>query len=967
MKDEAKFIKLYNKLNPAQREAVDQIDGPVLVIAGPGTGKTQILTLRIGNILRQTDTSPDSILALTFTNSGVYSMRRRLVEIIGAAGYRVPIYTFHGFANLVIRRYPEYFPAIIGSAHALLVDQVRLLEKIIDQGKFKWLKPYGDRFYYLKPILSEIERLKKENLSPTSFKKLLQANAGKDEKLNQKNLELAKVYEEYERALREAKLYDFADMVMAVIAALRRHKDLRLRLQEEYQYVLADEHQDANQSQNDLLALLTDYDTSPNLFIVGDEKQAIFQFQGASLDNFEYFKKLYPTAKVITLGENYRSHQLILDAAHSVIMRSALLPPPTLTRLKASLELRRAGPESPIALRAFASDAAELPWVASDLQEKIKKGVPASELAVLYRDNGDARELVAELERAGIPFVISSEANVLHDSEIKKLILIFQTIHHFGDDDKLLHLLHLDLFHFSSLKIHRLASKARVEKKSLWESLAKSPIFKTFGSKLEKLHQESFNSSFSDFFGLVLHETGFIAHLLKQAAGAEKLAKLQAFFGNIKNLLASKPHFSLADFIVYLDLLEEHHLAISVPVDEKLEGVRLMTCHRAKGLEFDYIYLIKAYDGHFGGKRERRTFHIPFRGLAKLEGDKDDDDRRLFYVALTRARIQVNLSYGKTGSEGELRLSSRFIEEIDKNLVAEIAVPEVPPIEHQWQKRQYTGPKLTDQAYLNKLFFDQGLSATALNNYLDCPLKYFFINLLRVTRVQGKELIYGTAVHATLKEFFDAYREGKMWPEKKFLEVFSKKLKETSLTPNIFKETMAKGKRALGGWYQTYNKSWSREIINELAIKGVLLDPPSVGQAAIRLRGQIDKIEMLGKPNEVKVVDYKTGKPKSRNEIMGQTKTGTGDYFRQLVFYKILLENFDRGKYKVMAGELDFIEPNPSGKYKKEQFELTDDEVKNLTETIKKTASEILDLSFLRHGCGHCDSCVLWQMMGRKV
>ncbi len=962
MKDEAKFLKLYKQLNPAQREAVDQIDGPVLVIAGPGTGKTQILTLRIGNILRQTDTSPDSILALTFTNSGVYSMRRRLVEIIGAAGYRVPIYTFHGFANLVIRRYPEYFPAIIGSAHALLVDQVRLLEQIIDQGKFKWLKPYGDRFYYLKPILSEIERLKKENLSPADFRKLLKTEPGKDEKLLEKNLELAKVYDEYDKALRAAKLYDFADMVMTVIAALKKHKDLRLRLQEEYQYVLADEHQDANQSQNDLLALLTDYDVSPNLFIVGDEKQAIFQFQGASLDNFEYFKKLYPTAKVITLGENYRSHQLILDAAHSVIARSSFLPSESLAELRG-----QAKGEHKINLRAFASDAAELAWVASDLREKIKNSVPANELAVLYRDNSDARELVAELERQGLPFVISSEANVLHDPEIKKLILIFQTIHHFGDDDKLLHLLHLDLFHFSALKIHRFVTKCRQEKKTLWESLATSPIFKSLGSKLEKLRQESFNSSFSDFFGSVLAETGFIAHLLKQSAGPEKLAKLQAFFGNIKNLLASKPHFSLADFIAYLDLLEEHHLAINVPVDEKLEGVRLMTCHRAKGLEFDHVYLIKAFDGHFGGKRERRTFQIPFRGLAKLEGDKDDDDRRLFYVALTRARLGMNLSYAKTGSEGELRLPSRFIEEIDKHLITEVAPPDVPPIEHEWQKRQYTGPKLTDQAYLNKLFFDQGLSATALNNYLDCPLKYFFNNLLRVTRAQGKELIYGTAVHLTLKEFFDQYREGKMWPEKKLLTQFQTRLKELPLTSNIFKETLAKGKRALGGWYQTYNKSWPREIINEFTIKGVLIDPPSVGQVAIRLRGQIDKIEMLGKNNEVKVVDYKTGKPKSRNEILGQTKNSTGDYFRQLVFYKILLEGFDRGKYKVMTGELDFIEPNPSGKYKKEQFELTLDEVKNLIEVIKKTSSDILDLSFLRHGCGHCDSCTLWQMMGRKV
>src|SRR3989344_1218016 len=360
------FDQAYKKLNSAQREAVDIIEGPVMVIAGPGTGKTQILTLRIANILRQTDASPDSILALTFTNSGVHAMRERLVEMLGSAAYRVRLNTFHTFCNELIHDFPEEFPRIVGSHSASRVDQIRLLEEVISQSDVNLLRPYGEPFYHLFAVMSEIERLKKENLNPDDFDKFLSKLSETDEKKTQKNRELAILYRAYETALRRAKLYDFADMIMEVARTLVRDKIFLLQLQERYQYILADEHQDANQSQNQLLELLSNFHPNPNLFIVGDEKQAIFQFQGASLDNFLYFKKLYPKALLVNLEENYRSQQGILDASHSLIEKNVAPEAFVRVKLKSNSQHKPAA----VTVHGFRTEDLEHFFIASDIKKK---------------------------------------------------------------------------------------------------------------------------------------------------------------------------------------------------------------------------------------------------------------------------------------------------------------------------------------------------------------------------------------------------------------------------------------------------------------------------------------------------------------------------------------------------------------------------------------------------------------------
>ncbi|MBI2100388.1 MAG: ATP-dependent helicase [Candidatus Vogelbacteria bacterium] len=924
----SKFKQYYRALNLAQKAAVDAIEGPVMVVAGPGTGKTQILTLRIANILRQTDTAPDSILALTFTTSGAHSIRSRLVEMIGSAGYRVNISTFHSFCNELIHDYPEEFPRVIGSRPATEVDQIRVLEEVIEKAALTLLRPYGEPFYYLFPVLREIERLKKENVSPGELAKLVTMP---------KEQELALLYRDYEAALRREKLYDFADMIMEAVRALAANPDFLLRLQERYQYILADEHQDANQSQNELLRLLTNFHAEPNLFIVGDEKQAIFQFQGASLDNFNYFKKLYPTAKLINLTRNYRSTQTILDSAHSLLSAGP------------KLEAKKNEPEAPILLYAFSRPENESQFLAEDIKKRLKVDVAPDEITVLYRDNGDAAPLIESLERAGVPFVVQSDSDIIADVEIQKLLLLLRAIHHFGEADWLYRVLHLDFLNLDNLAIYRLAQFCKVNNVDPYTVLEKKKsVFSDFYQKFKHWQRDSRNLNLTDLFGAVIEESGFTASLLKKPDAAEKVAKLQALYEEMKTLTSRERAYGLNDFMSYLARLEKHGVALNASEPSGFSGVRLMTMHRAKGLEFDYVYIINAYDGHLGGRHRRAAFKLPVRGAAE---DDQDSERRLFYVALTRARKQVIITYAEA-------LPSRLVEEIDKKLI-KLIKPVEKPVLNLPTKRRPQRLSLEEKAYLNKLFLERGLSVTDLNNYLRCPLQYFFVNLLRLTRVQNKHLMYGTAVHGALKEFFDAYRAEKKWSEKKLGARFKYHLEREPFSERDFVESLKKGERALAGYYQWYKNKWPDNIINEFSIHGIVLT------SEIKLKGKIDKLEIAQDGREVRVVDYKTGKPKTRNDIMGLTKSSDGNYHRQLVFYKLLL---DQGKYNVVSGLIDFIEPDEKGRYHQEEFALTDDEVNNLKELVLETANNILNLKFFTTGCGKkdCEYCRL-RAMTRKV
>jgi len=987
-KDGDKFFEAYERLNPKQKEAVDAIEGPVLVVAGPGTGKTQILILRIANIIRQTDTASAQILALTFTESGVSSMRRRLAELAGARAYAVVINTFHGFCNDIIKDYPEDFPRIIGSRHISEVEQAEILEKLILTLPLKLLRPFGDPLLYVRPALTALNNLKREGVTVEEFKKILKASR---EALNNtpdlihakgahkgklkseyqkryrevdKNDELALIYKAYEQALATEKLYDYSDMIMEVLKTLQTNPDLLQILQEEHQYILVDEHQDTNNAQNKVIELLANFHHQPNLFVVGDEKQAIFRFQGASLENFRYFKNIYPEAKLIDLEDNYRSSQAILDSAHS------LLPGKIALKAQAKYQAK------PIKILAFPNPESELYFVATDIKKRIESGEEASEIAVLYRNNNDAFPLARLLLKVGVNFAIESDQDLLSQIDVRKLIIIIEAVEKFGQPEFLAALLHLDLFNLDPLAVYQIIREAKDKQADLIDLIKSKPELASVYTKLSGWRQLASNDDLLSLVEKIVRDSGLIEQVLTAGGYAgDRFASIKRFYDEVAGLVESNPAATLTDLFNYLETIKKHSLLIKRAKPLARAGlVRLMTAHRAKGLEFATVYIIGAEDGHWGGKLKRDLLKLPpaifsleDNGDLSAEASAEADERRLFYVALTRAKQEVLISYSQTNESGRDLVPSSFVAEIKPEFKAEIDTND---FNKKWEEAKAIifdsdlagadgAHSLHDESFVRELFLAQGLSVSALNNYLTCPWQYFYRNLIRLPETPSRPQLYGIAVHGALADFFNRVLE-KEWSEQLLLDLFQAHLLKQPLNQTDFNDLLAKGNESLAGWYVANHERWPRNALTEFKIRGVLLTED------IRLTGVLDKIEFLTDGPEVKVVDYKTKQPMSRAAIQGETQTDDdGNYYLQLVFYKLLLNKYEDKKYLMQSAEIDFTEANQAGKYKQESFVITDEEVEELEELIKQSAQEILSLAFWNKRCEKkdCPYCALRELM----
>lgn len=978
------FLKEYKRLNAAQKEAVDTVEGPVMVIAGPGTGKTQILTLRIANIIKETDTPPDAILALTFTESGASAMRKRLLSIIGQAAYRVQIFTFHGFCNEVIRRYPDDFPRIIGSDALTDIEKISIIREIIEKGTFEHLKPFGSNFHYVNDVRQKISELKREHVSPKVFSAYIAKEKGaflvRDdvyhkrgvhegkmkgefqtfEKKLRRSEELGYVYTRYEEELRRRKKYDFEDMIVEVVDALERDADIRLKVQEEFLYILADEHQDANASQNKLLELLSSFHEVPNLFMVGDEKQAIFRFQGASLENFLYFQRLFPTARQILLTDSYRSGQKILDVAHALIGEGGGGEKKLRKALVSKAEVSHVAVE----LHSFSSPDEEISYVMSSIQERLADGVSPTEIAVLYRTNAEAERVVRAAEREGVIVSVESDQNVLGDPDIRSFIRLLRAVASFGEDESIAEALQLSFTGIDPVSAYKVIRHARKEKILIADVLASTKYLKAAGVQDDVFALETWNKKMSawhqsggaipQLVSTIAHESGFVSFVLRVPRTVELLEKLAGLLRDIERLAEGNRDYTLPALLEHLTLLDEYQ----IPITKELRGaprkgaVRLMTAHKSKGLEFEYVYIVNAADGVWGGRRMHDLFLLP-SGAALGE---EDDERRLLYVALTRARLSVQLSFARE-HEGKARLPTRFLSEMPEKYIDSIShepkekKENLMPIALR-QPIVARSPGIGDVNFLQELFLEQGLSVTALNNYLSCPWNYFYTNLIRLPQSPNTNLLYGDAVHKALKKFFDGRVEKKMG-EKRLLKLLDESVERLPLSQKEIKELEARGRAHLTGWYKEWHKGWQKDTKTEYRIETSISSTEGTDTPPILLRGVLDKLELLG-GIAVRVVDYKTGKPKTRNEILGKTKSATGDYFRQLAFYKILLEK--EGRWHMQGAALDFIQPDEKGKYHLEEFAVTDEDVHQLEETIRAVAEEIWNLRFWDRRCDD-DSC----------
>ena len=1052
------FDTRYKQLNPEQRLAVDTIDGPLLVIAGPGTGKTELLSMRVANILQKTDTLPENILCLTFTESGAVAMRSRLSSIIGPDAYKVAIQTFHSFGTETINLNREYFYRGAEFQPADELSSYEILTEIFDELDHTnpLISKNNGEYVYLTDVLSAIGELKTSGLSNDELLNIIDANdevlnsvekdladifankmstsmlsllvpltervaslplpqlpaaitplsselalsmarafdeaveinktnpltawrnewlekdstsrfVFKDRKRHKKLRALASVYFAYISRMEQAGLYDYNDMVLNVVHAMELHTDLKANLQEKYQYILVDEFQDTNLAQLRILFNLTDnpMGDTPNIMAVGDDDQAIYSFQGADVNNVNRFREHYPDYKSVVLTNNYRSTSDILTAARDVITQAN-------GRLESVMDINK----SLTALSTIKNgliDRTSLPthteeyaWVAQSIADEIKSGTRASEIAIIARGHAELVALVPHLQRHNIAVNYERRDNVLDMESIQTLellahisVAIFNGDHEIADS-KLPEALSHPMFNLSAEVIWRLSLQSYRSGLTWLETMLSTPdlrpLAEWFLERARAVPHETLEIHIDNLIGVPTGEdvVQYVSPFYEYYFGPEALrAAPEAYITTLEALrtLRTKlreyqPNNTLhvQDLLEFIRMYRELNARVTNirSGSKELDGaVNLLTAHKSKGLEFDTVYIINSVDNRWGERIRSKVPLISYPENLSIRPNANtyDERLRLYFVAMTRAKRQLRISYSTADSKGKETLAAGFL---TGTSLAETAIRPEHTISDLlelnqlvWQARVTQNPTVTMKELLAPTLESYKLSATHLNNFIDLthggPATFLMNNLLRFPQAKSASASYGTAVHATLQRAHNHLTAtGERRPIEDVLGDFVHELEKQRMNDTDFAFFSKKGGESLSAFLKEHYKTFNRDQRTELSFanQGVL-----VGEA--HLTGSLDLVDFNDK--EITVTDYKTGRPSSSwKTSTDYDKIRLYKYRQQLMFYQLLCENSrNYSKYKFAGGILQFVEPDDNGEIHALQEVFSNEDLERFSKLIK--------------------------------
>lgn len=1007
------FEKAYSTLNKAQRKAVDHIDGAVLVVAGPGTGKTQLLAARIGNILRKTDASAGSILALTFTDAGAVAMRRRLLEFIGPEAYNVSIYTFHAFCSKVIQENIEYFGGYYDLQSVSELEQVEIIKKIIDgfpaDHELKRFK--GNKYYERKPLVDLFSTIKQEGWSTEQIVTLAKKEIAeiqtspdyeykrkyKDKMPGDKNwVKIKKAikpykklisavgeFQKYNQLLESRERFDFNDMILWVINKFKEKPDLLLQYQERYQYILVDEYQDTNGAQNTLLDLLSSFWEDPNLFAVGDDDQSIFRFQGANMDNIILFKERYDPA-VIILENNYRSSQEILDSASELIQNNKERLVNQYDQFEKKLKESREQKPSSLKpkIKAFPNHTQEEIAIANEILRLEKMEEDLSDVAIIYRKHADVENIVKFLELREVPLNIKRRLNVLDTVEIQRIISILTYIEReskFIDSasDLLFEILHFEYFGLKPRDIGKIAvycSRRTDEEEDdrSWDAVlsSKEVLTKIGVSSVDKIISiyiliqawisDSKNLTLQVLFEKILTQGNIINTMMNSSDRVWRLQLMNTFFDFIKDESVKRPDLSLKDLLEYIDIMKTND--IRLPYEKIIsneKGVNFLTAHASKGLEFKHVYIIKCESKNWESKQAgRNKFKFPPSLVPSSEQSDVEDDRRLFFVAMTRAKDYLTITYAEANDNDKAQEPSRFLSEIEipKNFQKEnIDNEKILTYKADLMRYQEADIELIDVDLIDRVLESFSVSVTSLTKYLECPLRFYFENILRVPLARNANMGFGKAMHYALEQLFIKIDED---PERKIPAVddlktfFMKGMDRTRSHYTLleYEDLVIFGKMTLEAYYDEYSAEWKKPSHFKVEYKVDLTE-----YQGVPIKGVLDRVDMY--QNHVEVIDYKTGKysyaaPKLKPPL-GEDDEG-GAYWRQIVFYQILLLSDPKMEKAMLSGSMDFLERDDKDQFKKKTFKVEQFEIDIVGEQLKRVYKSIKNKEFSQ-GCNDDD------------
>lgn len=939
------FETAYASLNAAQKQAVDAIEGPVMVIAGPGTGKTTILTLRIANILRLTDTPPSGILAITYTDAGVKAMRKKLENIIGARAHEVAIHTFHSFAAAMMAEYPDHFLSTADTRTISDVEQESLLREIIAKPVYKTLRPSGRPDAYISAIVKTIDSAKRDALLPEDVAKFARAEmkrlesdeasfstrgktkgelkASVKEQLQkcERTLLFADVYAEYEERKREAKLMDFNDLIIEFLAALKNDELLLRLIQERFLYILVDEHQDTNDAQNFIVEMLSDFFDTPNVFIVGDEKQAIYRFQGASVENFLALQKRWPKMKAISLSQNYRSHQDILDAAFAMVEHN--YEEGEHKELRVPLLAERAKKRRPIDIVTAENAAAMENYLVEEIQ-KLEKNEPEATIAIITRRNRELERVLRILESANV--AVSSERSVdIFTHPIGAAF--FDILEYLADPtrtDALSLALLLGLFDLSLEDAARCIKNLRSGQTFDLEKELPG---------LARIRAELSGDGAVGFITNIFRHAGFEKLAGKDPAGLSVWRGVVALSEAIVRDRAISSPLSLIDALLAYrrsSELKTVKVAIGAP-DMKLTA---QTAHGSKGLEFDYVFLPYATEEAWIGKARGASFVLPER---MASGSDIRDTRRLFYVALTRARKHATILVPQEESDGRSYSPLRFIPELASKSVREMRLPRA---DADLLEKGKTANGRESRKVLTAMgkerLLNSGLSVTALNHFLEDPKIFLTESVLRLPQAPSVSAEKGNAMHSAMESVWRAGTHDESKITSLIVEAVNTHLEKSFLPTgdkeSIREELVEAAPQVATSLREHFSQNKSA-VFTEYSCQTEFTTKVEGESVDILLRGKLDAVIENGE--RVSVFDYKTRQAMSEAAVRGETKGSAGNYFRQLVFYTLLLRGHPKWKNKSISTSLVFLSPDKKGNCKTLTLPVSEGDIKQLQSEIE--------------------------------
>ncbi|PIZ62948.1 hypothetical protein COY17_01605 [Candidatus Saccharibacteria bacterium CG_4_10_14_0_2_um_filter_52_9] len=1007
---QTEFQTAYKQLNPAQKEAVDTVEGPVLVVAGPGTGKTQLLSVRVANILQKTDSDASNILCLTFTNKAATNMRERLYQLAGPGSRNVVVRTFHSFAAEIMNQYPDYFWEGARLSVAPDAVQLEIIQSILAGLPLDnpLASTFAGAFTALRDVKAGLKLAKEAGLTPDQLREIINHNLAFMDKLEPKLIDIlaptlsvkklpelqaaiaklptqkletdslllpldtviqesldyaveqdtptgktkqtgkwkqrwiqpvngergmfaerkrnnwwlavADVYEQYRDQLHQRGYYDYSDMLIEVLEQLQRQPDMLADIQERYLYVLIDEFQDTNAAQLRLAHAVSDHysaNNRPNLMAVGDDDQSIFAFNGAELNNMLSFRRSYPDTKLIVLEDNYRSAQAILDTAQQIVEQAEdrlVKREPSITKNLVAKNTPQA--KTHIEHLSYPTRQHQYTAIADRIKELWDSG--GGDVAVLARKHNSLKQLASILLSAGIPVRYDQQSNVLEHEAVKQVCLIADLAVAIAEGNKaavnvgVAELVRHPMWQISPRTLWKLAT-ANYSQPDWLESLLthnddklnkignwlvelarisnQQPVTLVMEQILGLRDSQYFKSPFQDYY---LSLRPLASDYLETLSAIELLRGLTKEF--------SHSEATLADFVrfVQLNLSTNRVIADESWFMSGERAVQLLTVYKAKGLEFDNVFVVDGIETMWRPRSGGRS--SPANLQLQAYGEKYDDYIRLLYVAASRAKHTLIATSYFTDEKGNELLPTPLLSALPTTVVTEPTdEPEaVLEADLRWPRLASSDEK----ALLHDRLEQFALSPTAFIDFLNVaeagPASFMERRLLYLPRAQSAVGGYGTAVHAALETAQRLVNTSKLEPGT-VLDRFEAALAEQQLAPLDYKRFNQRGHELLQRLFEPGGLTLTKDGLTEQRISDIKLDNA-------RLRGTLDRIDKDG--NSLLISDYKTGKALTSFDTKDQTKAIKAWRHRtQLLFYCLLVRHSSRfAKASPVTAQMLYVE-----------------------------------------------------------